>query len=189
MSIFPNQKSTAMPVTKFIALIARIFLYAAAVNTSIFFVMVYINTALLNIALPYGIHALPTFNGAATYAVYTGLQLSLFFTTFTLLIIRLSIFSGTILTIGDIVGYYKKFMAASFIVVAVLVCSLCVFFSNFSPNRQDIAKGLISGDIVTYSMPCFWLILTAAFYRQYQLKTNEPDGSKDRSWLEGNFEN
>jgi len=177
-----------MPVTKFIVLIVRIFLYSAAVNTGIFFLTVYINSALLNITLPYGIHVLPTFNGAVMYAVYTGLQLSLFFTTFTLLIIRLSIFSGTILTMRDIVQYYKKFILTSLIVIAVLVCSLCVYFSNYSPNRQDIAKGLISGDIVTYTMPCFWLVLTVAFYRGYQLKTNEPDGSKDRSWLEGNFE-
>ena len=178
-----------MPVTKFVVLIVRIFLYSAAINTGIFFISVYINTILLNMALPVDTHVSSAFGGAVSFAVYTGLQLSLFFTTFTLLIIRSSIFSGTILTIRDIIGYYKKFVVTSFIVIALLVCSLCFYFSNFSHNRLDIAKGLIGGNIVTYSMPCFWLILTAAFYRSYQLKLNEPDGSKDRGWLEGNIEN
>jgi hypothetical protein len=177
-----------MPVTKFILLIARIFLYSALLNTGIFFITVYINTALLNMALPFDTHIEPALNGTVMYAIYTGLQLSLFFTTFTLLIIRVSIVTGTILTLRDIVRYYKKYILTSFVVIAVLACSLCVYFSNFS-HRLDIGKGLISGDIVTYAMPCFWLVLTMVFYRGYQLKINEqPDGSKDRSWLEGNIE-
>lgn len=178
-----------MPVTKFVVLIVRIFLYSAAINTCMFFISVYVNTGLLNMFLPVGTHVSPDFGGTVSFAIYTGLQLGLFFTTFTLLIIRSSIFSGTILTIRDIVGYYKKFVITSFIVIAILVCSLCIYFGNFSNNRLDIAKGLVSGNIATYSMPCFWLILTAAFYRGYQLKLNEPDGSKDRGWLEGNIEN
>jgi hypothetical protein len=177
-----------MPVTKLIVLMARIFLYSAAANTGIFFIAVYANTVILNTTLPVGTHVLPTFNGAFAFALYTGLQLSLFFTTFILLIVRLSIFTGVVLTLRDIAAYYKKFVASSVVVMALLVCSLCAYFSNTSQNRQDIAKGLMGGDIVTYAMPCFWLVLLLAFYRSYQLKLNEPDGSKDRSWLEGNIE-
>jgi hypothetical protein len=177
-----------MPVTKFTLLILKIFMYSALVSTAVFFIWVYINAGIVNILLPADMHIVPTLSGSAVYGVYTGLQLSLFFTTFTLLIIRLSIFSGIILTMRDIIRYYKKFIFSSLLVTGILVCSLCVYFSHYSQNRGDIAKGLICADIVTYALPCFWLILTVALYRNYQLKLNEPDGSKDRSWLEGQIE-
>jgi hypothetical protein len=177
-----------MPLTKLVLLVAKIFTYSAVVGAAIFFAGVYTNAFLVNMFLPAYMHAVPSLGGSTMYALYTGLQFSLFFTTFALAIIRLSIVSATVLTLRDIVRYYKIFIISSVILSALLVSSLCIYFTNFSGNKLDVAKALMGQDILAYTMPCFWLALTLLFYRTYRIKVNEPDGSKDRSWLEGNFE-
>ncbi len=178
-----------MPITKFVILILKIFTLALVVSTGVFLIAVYTNTFLLNAVLPVTtkVSAFPFF-AAIIYAFYTGLEFSLFFISFILLIIRLSIVSATIFTIRDIIQFYKKFIISSFIVIAVMVCALSVFFSNFSGNTRDIQNSFINGNIIPYALPCFWLILATVYYRNYQSKINEPDGCKDRSWLEGNTE-
>jgi len=177
-----------MPITKFVILILKIFVLSLLLSICIFFIAVYANTFILNIVLPVDTKVIQSFSGAFFYSFYSSLEFSLFFTSFILLIARLSIISGVIFTVRDIANYYKKFIITTFIVIAVLVCSLSVFFSNFSPGKPDIENGFINGTIITYALPCFWLILATFNYRNYQSKINEPDGCKDRSWLEGNIE-
>lgn len=177
-----------MQVSKLVKLIAKIFLYSFLANAVIFFISFYVDSLLISMVLPYNTHLKVTLEGAITFALYNGVELSLFFTTFALLIIRLSILSGVILTVRDIIRYHKKFIFSTIIVIAALGCTLCVVFSNLSLGVRYLSYGLMSGEIITYSLPCFWLILAAVYYRSYQSKISEPDGSKDRSWLEGSIE-
>ncbi len=177
-----------MQISKLVTLIVKIFLCSAIVSFAVFFIAVYIDSTLISLVLPSNIQVSPAFAGAINYAMYSSIELSVFFTTFTLVIIRLSIFSGTILTIRDIIGYYKKFIITTFIVLAVMACALALIFSNLYSTLKAISNGLPGSNIITYALPCFWLILAAIYYKGYQSKINETDGCKDRSWLEGNIE-
>ena len=179
-----------MQISKLVKLIVKIFLYAALANIAIFFAAVYVDTAVINMILPGNTHVVPTLYGSVTYALHNSIEMSVFFTTFTLLIIKLSIESGHILTIRDIIRYYRRFIIATFIAITVIGGVLTVVVLNvYTNNLQFINNVLINGDIITYTLPFFWFILAAIYYRGYQSKINEPDGSKDRSWLEGNIEN
>jgi len=177
-----------MQISKLVKLIVKIFVYSFLANSVIFFVFFYADAALINMVLPYNTHINTGMADAINFALYNSLELSLFFTTFTLLIIRLSILSGVILTVRDIIRYHKKFIFTTVIFIALSGCVLCVVFSNLSLGLKYIGYSLMSGEITTYSLPCFWLILAAVYYRSYQSKISEPDGSKDRSWLEGSIE-
>jgi len=177
-----------MQISKLVMLILKIFIYSAAASAVVFFAAVYVDTWLVNVVLPAHTHVYPTFDGAVTYGIYNSIEMSLFFTTFILIIIRLSIVSGTILTIRDIVQYYKKFIITTLIILASLACTLCVIALNVYTDFRYLNNVMPGGYILTYTLPVFWFILAAIYYKGYQNKLNEPDGSKDRSWLEGNIE-
>lgn len=178
-----------MQMSKLIALIAKIFLYSAAASFTVFFIAVYISSALVTMFLPANMHVEPTFYGSLQYALYNSIELSIFFTTFILLVIKLSVYNGVIFTIRDIIRYYKRFIIATAITIITLCCVLSVVVLNvYKNNIAYLNNVLISGEVLTYVLPFFWFILAAIYYRGYQSKITEPDGSKDRSWLEGNIE-
>ena len=178
-----------MQTYKLVMLIVKIFVASLLASVLFLFLSVYVNTTFTNFVMPANTNVSPTTYGAITYALYNGLELSVFFTTFTLLIIRHSMLSGSILTIRDIVRYYRRFIILTVIGVAVLSCILCVVVLNVYHSIKYVADVLPSGDIINYALPFFWFILAAIYYKGYQSKTTETDGSKDRSWLEGNIEN
>jgi hypothetical protein len=177
-----------MQTSKLVALIAKIFTSTAALTTIIFFAAVYVDSAVFSAVLPEHTHVESSVNGAAGYALLNGIEMSLFFTTFILLVIRLSILSGAIFTVRDIVGYYKKFILTTIIAMLALACILGTVISNAFSNLQMVRYVLPGGSIMTYALPFFWFILAAVYYKSYQSKISELDGSKDRSWLEGNIE-
>lgn len=178
-----------MQTSKLVKLIVKIFLYAALANVLIFFLVVFIDTAIVNTLLPSTAHVEPTLVGSITYALYNSAEMSLFFTTFIVMIIKLSIDSGHILTIRDIVRYYRRFIVSTFFVITALGTVLTVIMLNvYANDLRYINNALVNGDIITYALPFFWFILAAIYYKGYQSKITEPDGSKDRSWLEGNIE-
>jgi len=178
-----------MQTSKLVKLIVKIFLYAALASVLIFFLAVFIDTAIVNTLLPGNAHVEPTLSGSIIYAVYNSVEMSLFFTTFTLVIIKLSVDSGSILTIRDIIRYYRRFIIATFIAITALGTVLTVVVLNVYVNDlRYVSNALVNGDIITYALPFFWFILAAIYYKGYQSKITEPDGSKDRSWLEGNIE-
>ncbi|HWB26459.1 MAG TPA: hypothetical protein VG738_13325 [Chitinophagaceae bacterium] len=177
-----------MHTSKLITLIVKIFVSAAIAGAVVFFAAVYIDSAIISIVLPENTHVEPTFTGAVTYALYNSIEMSLFFTMFILLIMRLSISAGVIFTLRDIIQYYKKYLLTTLVVVLALACILCVIISNAFSDLRYINNALLSGSIITYTLPIFWFILAALYYKGYQSKISERDGSKDRSWLEGNFE-
>lgn len=178
-----------MQISKLVALIVKIFLYAALASFVFFFMAVYINSSLVSMVLPANMHIVPAFNGAVFYALYNSIELSIFFTTFILLIIKLSVYNSVMFTIRDIIRYYKKFIIATLIGITA-VCSILsvVVLNMYRDNLTYINKVLINGEVLTYALPFFWFILAAIYYKGYQSKITEPDGSKDRSWLEGNIE-
>jgi hypothetical protein len=177
-----------MQISKLVILIIKIFLLSALASMVAFFVAVYIDCTLLTVVLPVNAHVEPTLYGALMYALYNGIEISLFFTTFVLLIVRLSIVSGTILTVREIIRYYKKYIITTLVVTAALACTLCVIVANTYADLRYVNNVLLNGIILTCTLPVFWFILAAIYYRGYQSKINEPDGCKDRNWLEGNIE-
>lgn len=178
-----------MQTSKLVTLILKIFVSAMLASMAIFFVSIYIDNIIANFIMPAGTHVLSSLEGSINYALYNGMELSVFFTTFTLLIIRLSVMSGSILTLRDIVRYYKKFIITTVIGVTLLSSILCVIVLNVYHNVSFVSNVLVSGYIMSYILPFFWFILAAIYYKAYQSKITETDGSKDRSWLEGNIEN
>jgi len=157
-------------------------------SIAIFFVSIYVDNIIANMIMPADTHIFSSLEGSFYYALYNGMELSVFFTTFTLVIIRLSMVSGSILTLRDIVRYYKKFIITTVIGVALLSRVLCVIVLNVYHNIKYVDNVLVSGNIINYILPFFWFILAAIYYKGYQSKITETDGSKDRSWLEGSIE-
>lgn len=178
-----------MHTSKLVMLILKIFVSVMLSSFAIFFISIYVDNVIANFIMPVGTHVTSTLEGSLSYALYNSMELSLFFTTFTLFIIRLSVASGSILTLRDIVRYYKKFIVTTIIGVTLLSCILCVVVLNVYHNVFYVSNVLVSGNIINYTLPFFWFILAAIYYKSYQSKITETDGSKDRSWLEGNIEN
>lgn len=178
-----------MQTSKLVKLIFKIFVSAMLASIAIFFLSIYVDNIIANIIMPVGAHVVSTLEGSVSYALYNGMELSLFFTTFTLLVIRLSMLSGSILTLRDIVRYYKKFIITTVVGITLLSCILCVIVLNVYHSVNYVSNVLVSGNIISYILPFFWFILAAIYYKGYQSKITETDGSKDRSWLEGNIEN
>jgi len=178
-----------MQTSKLVKLILKIFVSAMVASFVIFFLSIYVDNIVANMIMPFGAHIISTLQGALSYALYNSMELAVFFTTFALLIIRLSVLSGSILTIRDIVQYYKRFIITTVVGITLLSCVLCVIVINAYHSVNYVSNVLVSGNIISYVLPFFWFILAAIYYKGYQSKITETDGSKDRSWLEGNIEN